>query len=157
MVLGPSWQILHPVIWENFGFHPCILRKFWFTPLLIWANFGLAPCKTVYFVLSKFMKVQNQKPSNYKDENQTKNFTRWKTGNNLYYRGKTLSTLEFLILAYLGFDLVHTSFCNLFIYFSNNIYWVLQMIGAMDGILTYLKCHSFHTMLLHSICFLFLF
>jgi len=25
------------------------------------------------------------------------------------------------------------------------------MIAAMDGILTYLKCHSFHTMLLHSI------
>ena len=41
------------------------------------------------------MKVKNQKSSNYKDEIQKKYFTGDKTGNDLYYKGKTLLTLFF--------------------------------------------------------------
>jgi len=41
------------------------------------------------------MKVQNQKTSNYKDKIQKENFTGGKTGNDLYYKGKTLLTLYY--------------------------------------------------------------
>jgi len=67
------------------NFAPYNLRKFRFTtlqfeqisiyPLLIWKFFGLAPCHIIDFVQSKFMKVQNQKTSNYKDGIQKENFT----------------------------------------------------------------------------------
>ena len=43
---------------------PCNLRKFRFTP-----------CHIIDFVKSKFMKVQNQKTSNYKEGIQKENFT----------------------------------------------------------------------------------
>jgi len=57
-------SVYSPVIWANFAL-----------PLLIWSNFGLPPCHIIDFVQSKFMKVQNQKTSNYKDEIQKENFT----------------------------------------------------------------------------------
>ena len=58
------------------NFVPCNLSKFWFTPYHI-----------IDFVQSKFMKVQNQKSSDYKDEIPKKKIIGRKIGNDIYYRG----------------------------------------------------------------------
>jgi len=87
------------------NFAPCNLRKFRSNPLqfeqisiyplLIWAIFGLPPSHIIDFVQSKFMKVQNQKTSNYKAEIQKIKFTE-KIENDLCYRSKELLTLKLI-------------------------------------------------------------
>jgi len=60
----------------------------------IWSNFGLPLCHIINFVLSKFIKVQNQKTLNYNDEIQKENFTGRKPKMTYITGGKTLLTLS---------------------------------------------------------------
>jgi len=82
------------------NFNSWNIWKFWFTfeeisvyPFVNLIKFRFTPCHIIDFVQSKFMKVQNQKTSNYKDEIQKENFTGEKPKMTYITWRKTLLTL----------------------------------------------------------------
>jgi len=89
----PSWKILPPVIWGNFGLPPCNLSKFRFTPVNLSKFWFYLPFISLILYSQNSWRSKTKKLQITRAKSKMK-ILQGKTGNDICCRGKALLTLS---------------------------------------------------------------